>query len=90
MTEPKKKSGRPVGAKTAERQPVEVRYDPCKRCGCTLKPINSQLVHEGAASGENENGKYSYFWIWAADCAKCGRKLKVYQYDYLPQEQATA
>lgn len=83
MTEKKTKTGRPQGAKTADRQPIEIRYQPCRKCGCATKPVNSQIVHEGEASGENDYGKYRYFWIWAADCAKCGAKLKVYQYDYI-------
>ena len=74
MNQQPKKTGRPLGSKTPDRDIVDVQVSRCKRCGSTdRKPYTSkvELVGNGIANGQ----PYTSVIVRHTQCANpdCGQ-----------------
>lgn len=78
-----KRAGRPAGAKTQERVSVEqiISRDACPHCASQRPPTNKRLLREGPASGECKGVPYSYYKLYACNCAGCGLGFRLREYE---------
>lgn len=78
-----KRAGRPTGAKTQQRVPVTqiISRDACPHCGSRQTPTNKRLLTEGKASGQCRGLPYSYYKLYACNCAGCGLSFRLTEYE---------
>lgn len=78
------KKGRPQGAKTADRDVVDIIATRCQSCGSTERtPYHEKREIHGA--GQAPDGKpYSAVTLRPTRCATCGQHRIDREYEYIP------
>ena len=86
MTTTKKKSGRPEGAKTAERLTVDTVRTRCPSCGSTereeYKDSPTYIQGDGTAP---DGMPYSGVYLRKTKCLTCGQHRNDREYEYVPK-----
>jgi len=82
------KAGRPKGAKTKAREDIVIVRTQCP-CGSRKKPKGQRMLREGDASGNvpGSGEPYSHYAHSHAQCADCGKALRISEYTTLPKDQ---
>lgn len=69
----KSKAGRPKGAKTVERDVVEVPASTCKRCGSTRRAPYKSAPKSVSGSGIRNGVRYNTVTWRHTSCLDCGQ-----------------
>jgi hypothetical protein len=82
---PRKKPGRPEGAKTQERPAVTVRPAQCPSCGSSRRaPFRDGPVADESIAVELEGQVYNRELWHNTSCLDCGQQYRVIEYRYEP------